>query len=228
MSIDKGKLEKVKIIAYKKPEMDDASKTGDFDAFINPESYQLNYKIEYSEGQGQGTSGKQQKFKAIAPDELALELMFDSTGIADDQPRDDIWDDIKKFKKLLTDYEGDAHEPRHFRIIWGPMAFAGRLTSLNINFKLFKPDGRPIRALAKVTFKSSIDDKKRVAKEDPLSPDLTHQRTVANGDHLSLMSFRQYEDPSYYFQLARANNLTNFRKLIPGTVINFLPLEDAR
>ena len=228
MDVDKGKLEKVRIIAYKKPEMDDASKAGPpFDALINPESYALNYKIEYDEGQGQGTSGKQQKFKAIAPDELVLDLLFDATGIADGKPRDDVWDDIKTFKKLLTDYEGDAHEPRHFRVIWGPMHFAGRLTALNITFKLFKPDGRPIRALAKVSFKSSIDDKKRVAKEDPLSPDLTHRRTVGSGDHLSLMSFRQYEDPRYYFQLARANNLTNFRKLATGTVIKLLPLQDA-
>ncbi|NIG53826.1 LysM peptidoglycan-binding domain-containing protein [Chitinophaga sp. Cy-1792] len=227
MSIDQGKLEKVKIIAYSKPEMDDASKTGDFTAFINPESYQLNYKIEYNEGQGQGTSGKQQKFKAIAPDELALELLFDATGIIDDQPRDDIWNDVKTFKQLLTAYEGDAHEPRHFRVIWGPMLFAGRLTSLNITFKLFRPDGRPIRALCKVTFKSSIDDKKRVAKEDPLSPDLTHIRTVKSGDHISLKCYQQYEDPKYYFDIARANNLTNFRKLVPGAVIKFLPLSDA-
>ncbi|WP_119079977.1 CIS tube protein [Chitinophaga alhagiae] len=227
MALDKGKLEKVKIIAYKKPEMDDASKAGEFDAYINPESYQLNYKIEYDEGQGQGTSGKQQKFKAIAPDELVLDLLFDATGIADGQARDDIWEDIKKFKKLLTDYEGEAHEPRHFRVIWGPMHFAGRMTSLNITFKLFKPDGHPTRALAKVAFKSSIDDKKRVAKEDPLSPDLTHERTVRPGDHISLKCFEQYEDPRYYFDVARANNLTNFRKLAPGTVLKFLPLKDA-
>jgi Contractile injection system tube protein len=225
--IERGKLEKVKIIAYKKPEMDDNSKAGDFEAYINPESYQLNYKIEYAEGQGQGTSGKQQKFKAIAPDELNLELLFDASGIADGKPRDHVWDDIKKFKKLLTDYEGEAHEPRHFRVIWGPMIFAGRLTSLNINFKLFRPDGHPIRAVAKVAFKSSIDDKKRVAKEDPLSPDLTHERIIKTGEHIAQKCFEQYENPSYYFHVARANNLTNFRKLNVGSKLYFPPLKDA-
>ncbi len=226
MVAENGKLEKVKIISYKKPTMDDKSKSGEFTAYINPESYQLNYKIEYSEGQGQGTSAKQQKFKAIAPDELAFEFLFDATGIIDGKPRPHVWDDIKAFKKLLTEYEGEAHEPRHFRVIWGPMHFAGRLTSLNINFKLFKPDGHPIRAVAKVTFKSSVDEKKRVAKEDPLSPDLTHERIVKSGEHISQKCFDQYDNPGYYLQIARANNLTNFRKLKAGTNLIFPPLKD--
>jgi nucleoid-associated protein YgaU len=39
-----------------------------------------------------------------------------------------------------------------------------------------------------------------------------------------LMCYRIYGDPKYYLQVAEANGISNFRKLIPGTDITFPPL----
>ena len=226
-----GKLEKMLILAFtdsKKVEtggVKDADES--FEVLINPESYTLDYKLKFSQsGQGQGTSGKQLKYEYTAPEEITFEFLFDNTGIIDGKPRDSIAEDLKRFKQMLIEYKGDAHEPRHFKLVWGENSiFKGRVTELSLTYKMFKHDGTPIRAIAKVKFKSSIEEQKRAAKEDKKSPDLTHVRKVKLGDTLPLMCYRIYGDPKYYVEVARANQLTNFRVLQPGTDIVFPPLD---
>jgi len=96
---------------------------------------------------------------------------------------------------------------------------------MDLTYKLFKPDGTPIRATARARFKGFIEDNLRVARENNNSPDLTHIRMVNEGDSLSLMTFRIYGDSKYYLEVAKANKLVNFRKLTPGQEIFFPPIE---
>ena len=95
---------------------------------------------------------------------------------------------------------------------------------MNVEFKLFNPDGTPIRAVAKAKFQEFVEDDLRVAKENNQSPDLTHLRTVKAGDTLPLMSFRIYGDSKYYLEVAKANNIHNFRSLITGQQLFFPPI----
>ena len=96
---------------------------------------------------------------------------------------------------------------------------------MDITYKLFKPDGTPIRATIHATFKGFIEDSLRVARENNNSPDLTHIRMVNEGDTLPLMTFRIYGNSKYYLEVAKANKLVNFRKLVPGQQIFFPPIE---
>lgn len=229
-----GKLEKMLILAFDSSEAAESGGTSEanetYEALINPETYTLDYKLKYSEsGQGQGTSGKQLKYEYTEPEEMTFEFLFDDTGIAQDKDgkaHPSVVDDIKKFKDVLIAYKGDAHEPRHFKLVWGENSiFKGRVTEVGITYKLFKPDGTPIRAVARVTFKSSSEEKKRVAKEDKHSSDLSLVRTVKTGDALPLMCYKIYGDPRYYLQVAEANRLTNFRSLKEGMKLVFPSLE---
>jgi len=226
-----GKLEKMLILAFSDSEKAENGgiKEADsfFEALINPESYSLQYKLKFSGGkQGQGTSGTQLKYEYTEPEEITFDFLFDNTGIIDGKPRANISDDLKKFKDVLIAYKGDSHEPRHFKLVWGKNSiFKGRVTEVSINYKMFKPDGTPIRATATVKFKSSIEDQKRAAKENKSSPDLTHIRQVKAGDTLPLMCFNIYGDPRYYLQVAAANGINNFRQLTPGTQITFPHIE---
>lgn len=228
---ESGKLEKMLILAFadsKKAESGGKKEADDYvEALINPESYTQSYKLKFSKsGQGQGSSGQQLKYEYSEPGEMSFDFLFDNTGIIDGTPRDSIADDVQKFRKVLTDYKGDAHEPRHFKLVWGENSiFKGRVTSLDITFKLFRPDGTPLRATAKVTFKSSIEEEKRAATEDRQSADLTHIRKVRAGDTLPLMCFRIYGDSKYYLDVAAANGLDNFRSLTPGAEIRFPPID---
>ena len=221
-----GKLEKIKILAYNKPDYADNHKVGDtFSAMVNPESYVLDYKVEFAEGQGTGTSAATQRFNVKKPEEMAFEFLFDSTGIIDGRKRESVHDEVETFKQLLLEYDSASHEPKHFKVVWGHFIFKGRCNSLSITYKLFNPDGSPIRAICKAGFKGSIEETLRVATENPQSPDLTHYRTVKMGDTLPLMCFNIYGDSKYYLEVARVNKLYNFRDLIQGTELFFPPLQ---
>jgi hypothetical protein len=229
-----GKLEKMLILAFSDSEKAENGGVNDaddqFEALINPESYTLQYKLKFSQGaQGQGTSGAQLKYEYTEPDEITFDFLFDNTGIIDGQPRESVVDDLKKMKDVLIGYKGDSHEPRHLKLVWGENSiFKGRVTELAINHKMFKPDGTPIRAIATVKFKSSIEEQKRAAKENKSSPDLTHIRKVKQGDTLPLMCYSIYGDPKYYLQVAEVNGLSNFRQLKPRTELFFPPLKKTK
>lgn len=227
---ENGKLEKMLILAYEnskdaenggKPEAKDS-----FEALINPETYTLEYKVKTDEEQGQGTSGKQSRFGYTMPEELTFEFLFDNTGIIDgNAKKEGVFDDVNHFRKILTEYQGDPHESYHLKLVWGNLIFKGRAVELSITYKLFNPDGQPIRAVARAKFKGSIEEEKRAAKENRTSPDLTHVRKVKAGDTLPLMCYRIYGNPKYYLEVAEVNGLGNFRSLIPGTDLVFPPLE---
>jgi hypothetical protein len=225
-----GKHGKMLILAFsdsKKAENGGVAEADDsFEALINPETYTLEYKLKFSNsGQGHGTSGKQLKYEYTEPAEMSFEFLFDNTGIIDNEPRESVADDLKRFREVLVDYKGDSHEPRHFKLVWGENSiFKGRVTAVSITHKLFNSNGTPIRAVAKVTFKSSIEEEKRAAKEDKKSSDLTHVRKVKAGDTLPQLCFEIYGDPQYYLQVADANGLTNFRQLTTGLNLLFPPI----
>ncbi len=223
-----GELKKLKITGYKDDKFSKPAGSGEFSSLLNPEKYQFKYKVEYTEAQGQGTSASQPKFVRTPPEDLELEFLFDRTGVINGQNNatgDGIIEDIETFKKIVFDYSGDEHKPNYVKIGWGTLLFKGTLAEMSIEFKLFGSDGTPLRAVAKTKFKGSVEDDLRVAKENNNSPDLTHIRTVKEGDTLPLMTFNIYGDSKYYLQVAEANELTNFRKLSTGQKIKFPPIE---
>ena len=220
---NRGEIKKMWIRAYNSAKMEDKDLAGEFYAMVNPESYTLDMKTETKGKQGQGTSGKQQKFSFKQPDEFTFEFLFDNTGIIDGKPRKDIADDLKKLQDLAFKLDGKVHEPRHVHIIWGTFDFKGRFTAMSINCKLFDNEGTPIRAMVKVTVKKSEEEKERTAKERKSSPDLTHRRIVKRGESLPWLCNIIYGDPKYYIQVARANSIANFRMIKEGAEIFFPP-----
>lgn len=222
-----GQLEKLKIVAYSDPEFNNEVDDGQFSTLLNPEKYTFHYKIEQNDDQAAGTSTVSPRFNKQLPETLELDFVFDRSGVISgyESTDDGIIDDIEKFKKVILNYDGENHKPNYLIISWGSLLFKGSLTEMDIEFKIFKPDGTPIRALAKGKFQGFVEDNLRVAKENNQSPDLTHQRIVKAGDTLPLMSYKIYGDSKYYIDVARINNITNFRKLKIGQKIFFPPLK---
>lgn len=223
-----GELQKLKIVAYSDPEFNTKVSDGEFSALVNPENYTFKYKIELEEEQAPGTSAAALKFNKISPQELEFDFVFDSTGaIPNSSSSGDIVEDVEKLKQVALKYEGDTHKPNYLRISWGTLLFKGCLTELSITFKLFKPDGTPIRALAKGKFKGFVEDNLRAAQENAQSPDLTHVRVVKEGETLPYLTYKIYGDSKYYLEIARVNDLINFRQLTAGQKLIFPPLDKS-
>ncbi len=245
-----GELEKMIIT---KLDQDGAATGTPIQVLINPEGYKESYTVEYNDDQQNNSGGQKPKFVKVKPGNFSFKLLFDSTGIFDvvglnledtltsiaedisgfipfqddEAENNNIVEEIEKIKEFVV-YQGDIHKPYELQINWGALELKCILTKLDIDYKLFNPQGFPIRAVATLTCKQSTSEVLRLAKEKKSSPDLTHIRTVKEGDTLTLMSYRIYGDPKYYLEVARANNLLNFRSLEPGTELIFPPLDKTQ
>ena len=239
-----GKLEKLRIIPCEEANYADLTidHPDAYEVMLNPETVTEKYEVKYTETTPPGSTSAELKFDKILPQTFDLNLVFDSTGILTDdnslgtnllsvEEPESVPDQITRFKSVVLKYVGEVHQPRYIALVWGATdedkLFKGRMTNLEINYTLFKPDGTPIRAKAKATFKESITIEDQNNEKKDNSPDLTHVRTVKEGDTLPLMTHRIYGDPKYYLEVARVNGLKNFRNLEVGSKIVFPPIDKS-
>lgn len=226
MALGQFKFEKVKIFAYNNIDYADNHLVGGpYTAMINPETYTLDYKVEFNDQQAPGTTAKDSPPVVKRPDEMQFEFLFDCSNIIQTTFKPDIYDELEDFKKLMLEYDSESHDFKHFKLVWGKLIFKGRCTSLSISYKLFNPNGTPIRAVCKVGFKGGVEEELRVALEAKASPDLSHLRVVKDGDTLPALCYEVYGDSKYYLEVARANELENFRSLNVGSQLKFPPVK---
>ncbi|MBD2604438.1 LysM peptidoglycan-binding domain-containing protein [Scytonema hofmannii FACHB-248] len=229
-----GELTKVKILAYEDKRFQ--SKHGEFDLPINPEQFSQAFKVEYDLAQAQGSQGNDPRFKFTRPEELKLDFTFDGTGVVPIKGKantfyKDVAGQVQEFLNVVYTMKNNTHKPNFLRLLWGNFSFGNKngfdciLKDLQINYTLFSPDGKPLRAKISATFVNYIEQERRLREEGKQSPDVTHIRKVTAGDTLPLMTHRIYGDQSYYLQVAKVNGLVNFRRLATNTDLRFPPLE---
>jgi len=219
---DRGTLEKLLIKAYEAADYS-GTPVGEFEAFVNPNEITLSYEMEYDSAQGAGTTNSRMEFKKVKPGDLSLTLFIDGTGANGKSV--DVQEQIQQFQ-TVTGYNGNIHRPNYLKVVWGTLQVKRCvLKSASIAYKLFKPDGVPLRAVITANFSDNSDDQTRVALAQDESPDLMHARRVKEGDNLPSLCQEIYGDPGYYLKVVRANGLNDFRRLTPGTRILFPPLE---
>lgn len=238
--MNKGELSKVVILAFE--DKGYQKEIGRFTLPINPEQFSQAFKVEYDLQQAAGSKANDPKFKFTSPEELKLDFTFDGTGVIpvsnqttqSSQPRSFYKDVVRQVQSLLNlvyTMNGKTHKPNFLRILWGDFSFGDKegfaciLKDMQINYTLFAPDGKPLRAKISATFVNFIEQVRRVREEGKKSPDVTHIRKVAAGDTLPLLVQNIYGDPTYYLQVARVNGLVNFRRLATNTDLRFPPIE---
>jgi len=200
----------------------DASKPK-FEVMLNPSSYSRELSIEYSKAKALGQHGGEAKFSAYRPEAVSFDLVLDGTGVAGPAP--DVKTQVKQLEAVVYGYDGEQHEPNPVRLLWGSLILFGRLTSMSLEYTLFKPSGAPLRAKVKLAFRGFMSAEEESLRANRSSPDLTHRVEVKAGDTLPLLCYRIYQDASYYPEVARINKLSNFRFLEPGTRLYFPPLK---
>ena len=219
-SVSAGTLTPMIIKAYADDGYTQLKKT--FTAYINPDKYQFNYKVKYSKSEFPGANGQTLKFLEIEPSTLNFEMTFDTTGVIPGSSGD-VNKQVVEFQSVAYNYEGDIHSPYFLQLSWGSITFSGVLASLDVSYTLFSPQGIPLRAKATVSIHKTLDEKVIPAKSKKNSPDMTHVRTVVEGDTLPLLCYSIYGDDTMYLEIARFNNLNHFTDLRPGMMIHFPP-----
>ena len=208
-----------------------------FPVMYNPESLKIKYASAYTELKNIGKDTSKLHFQYVKPDELEVDLFFDGTGasvsngllgtnfLADivsvaDEGIDAI---LQPFIQLALFVNKEEHKPNYVWVIWGAVQFKGIVQGIDVEYTMFDRIGRPVRAKVKVSMASTVkNDKDDKNKKE--SPDLTKIHVVKAGDTLPLIAQAEYSDESLYMQLAKANNLKNYRNLTIGQQLVLPPL----
>ena len=220
--------EKMTVKSYSDPKFEqELLDVEPFVVHVNPENYTQSTQINFSDEQAQGTSSKQNNHNNTEPVKMNFDFLLDRTGALGNESdlENGVKDDIDHFRKVALDLEGEIHKPRYLKLCWGALIFKCQLEKLDIEYKLFNREGKPLRAMLKCEFREFKEDEQRVKEENKQSPDISHIRIAEAGDTLPLMCFKIYGDSKYYAEVAKANELTHFRKLKQGQRLWFPPLE---
>jgi hypothetical protein len=222
------RLERLKIKAFS----DEEFKTQDgedFTVWLNPESYNRTLKIESTNPQAIGASGTTPQFKNVGQEKIVLKLIFDTTGLvpsplgSETMPEDGVAALIEPLIDKIAKVPAKGTRPNFVQLSWAQLQARCVLESMSIDYKLFRPDGTPIRAVCDLSFKTfaSAVTLSRTAKLE--SKQAEQLVTVLEGDTLPGICFRIYGDSTMYLDVAQYNQLTSFRKLTPGSQLRIPP-----
>lgn len=215
----KLKLTQCKVMKGGKLEVIDSNS---FEVMLNPANYSNTYSISYTDDEAIGQSASNPKFNVIKPQGISFKIVLDGTGVVDPSAPD-VKNQVQQLRDIFK-YSGDEHQPLVTRVLWGNLIFFGCLTSMSVDYTLFKPSGEPLRAKVTLAFDEFMSQEEESLRANRKSADLTHVVEVRAGDSLPLLCYRIYRDSDYYTQVARLNNITNFRDIKPGTKLFFPPL----
>lgn len=200
-----------------------------FEVMINPESYSHSLGLKYGGIEGKNVpvnkSRSVPKYAAPEPQKLDFSIVLDDTGVVPGASRT-IAQQVDQLRKIVYDYAGEEHEPTPVRIIWGSglKEFYGRLTTMTIDYTLFDPDGKALRAKIKLNFIEAHTVEMEALEAKRQSPDLTRVVRVRMGDTLPLLCHQMYKDAGKYLAIARFNDLDGFSDLAPDTLLRFPPM----
>lgn len=202
-----------------------------FTVWINPSSYSYSRQISYNDRQAQGSPEPSPEFNRVADEDLSFELVFDATGAiptpTGQSYTNGVADILDQFITLVATVNGTIHSPNYLIVGWATLLFQCVLSSLKIDYTLFKPDGTPLRAKVSVGFKSYASESAIAKGAAKGSPDLSHIITITAGDTLPALCHRVYGNSGYYAEVARINGLLSFRDLAPGATLLFPPLRGS-
>jgi len=230
---------KLRLKAYEKFDNGSASSPlagGVYTLQLNPQSLDLGFDLnnvidedeEPASAAGMPVSDKNKVYNRQT---IRLEFIIDNTGVVPNSPDGiffNIWgysikDSIELLKKVTIKPTRASHRPPFVQLEWGELLLVGKVNDFSVNYTLFNSSGDPIRANVKLSIVEEVDE--QVISREFQSPDITRIVTVKEGDTLISLCESFYDDSRYYLKVATYNNLSSFRRLKVGSLLQFPPLE---
>lgn len=214
-------LKKAHIINTKKPE-------DPIPVLFNPEKYTIEKGNQYAEIGIPGLGSPLLQFVRGNIKTLSMELFFDTYEKREGdkhEARSDVRTAyVDKIMELL-EIDSGTHAPPVCIFKWGNLSFTGVLERATRNFTMFLADGTPVRCTMSVTFKEFTTVDIQVKSKPKSSPDRTKIKMLRQGDRLSHIAYKEYDDPGKWRYIAEANKIDNPRLIVPGTEIRIPPLD---
>lgn len=206
---------------------------------VNPTELTISKSNSWNHTYQKGRNVPKWEFKGGDPRQMQLELFFDSrlpTLDPDCTASSDLRPSLNKLFNFMMIDDGSqlkgakskmSHPPK-CRMQWGEgtmhLSFDCYVTSCSIKYTMFDESGVPTRATASLTLLEATDSD-ALLLTNPTSRGDPGRRlwTVAEGDRLDWIAFREYGDASQWRRIAEANNLHNPLEVRPGMVLALPP-----
>lgn len=217
---------KLKIDSYKSdptgPGGGGSSET--WEAKINPNSIKREFEVKFNNDySANNTTRYVKQYHGQGEELLSFKFELDGTGSINGVT--EIEEDLNKFKRLTYGYDGSIHKVPWLKVTLGQSeGFYCHLKHMDIEYTKYTSAGKPQRASVDVTFTFHTHQQNMARAANRSSPDMSHMISIKDGDRITLICDEIYSDFGYYTDIAKANNLTNFRNLTPGTKLIFPPL----
>ncbi len=134
---------------------------------FNPATYKKTFTNKYSCQRVLNSAGTPMRFARSEPGEISLTFLFDGTGVKDFgavhlvnvfSGKASVKTKVENFLNATSIPDGKIHEPPTLRLLWGDLDFRCKLTSVDVNYKLFDGDGDPLRAELNANFKRHLSE----------------------------------------------------------------------
>jgi hypothetical protein len=194
--------------------------------YFNPTEYGVSKSNEWTYKKVTGTSFSKPQFGGGQPRQLDLTLLFDQTFPPYTMSVREATAALLDAMEVPSGQSGGTPTaaPPFITFQWGALLFKGACTSLTCTFKLFKPNGDPLRADVKLTLKQASPT---VAGQNPTTRATAGfgMHTVRDGDTLPSISYRAYGDATKWRLIAEANGVDNPLHLRRGSSLSLPRLE---
>ncbi len=199
---------------------------------FNPEEYTINRDVNYAQAAVPGLSAPLLQFAHGNMQTLDLELLLDTYEShrgpgGSNAAGDDVRELVRRVTRLM-DIDPRTHAPPVLLFTWASLSFTCVLAKASQKFVMFRPDGVPVRARVQVTFnefRNAELEAKQVKRE---TSDYTKWYEVVQGDTLSGIAGRIYENPATWRAIAILNELDDPFALAVGQrlLLPQLPFRD--
>ncbi len=190
----------------------------DIEVLFNPKEYVIEKKTPWSEVNVFGMDSPPVQFTIGERKRLSMELFFDTS-----EEKTDVREYTNKIENLML-VNAQEHRPPLLRFSWGNLSFDCVLEDLVQRFTLFGNDGTPLRAILKTVFKEYATAATQLSNTRRESADHTKRLVVREGETLSSLSAREYNDAGKWRVIAEANNIDDPENLSSGTIVELPPL----
>jgi nucleoid-associated protein YgaU len=177
---------------------------------FNPEEYSVNKDNNIASMAVPGLSGPLIQFVNGNMRTLEMELFFDTTD-----ERRDVRTETEKIVKLLK-IDSEWHAPPVLKVVWATLQLTCVLARVNQKFLKFLDDGRPVRARLTTSFSEYLDPVREAKEVNRQTADYSKVHVVIEGETLSAIAGKFYENPQLWRPIAISNEIDDPRSIFPG------------
>ncbi len=190
----------------------------EIEVLFNPKEYVIEKKTPWSEMNVFGMDSPPVQFTMGERKRLSMELFFDTS-----EEKTDVREHTNKVETLMM-VNAQEHRPPILRFSWGTLSFDCVLEDMVQRFTLFMNDGTPLRAILKVVFKEYATAATQLSNTRRESADHTKRMVIREGETISSIAAREYNDPGKWRVIAQANHIEDPENVKPGTIVELPPL----